>query len=98
MDRIADQVERDLAQRTGVGDDRRQRMRQRGADDDAFAVGLRLQHGDATLDQLVEVLIGKEKSGLPVPIRERASRSLMEEINPSPEARVAFMYSAKRSL
>ena len=59
MDRIADQVQRDLAQRAGVRDHRRQHVRQRGADDDALAVGLRLQHGDAALDQFVEVLVGE---------------------------------------
>ena len=51
MDRVADQVQRDLAQRAGVGDHRRQRVRQRGPDDDAFAVGLRLHHRDAILDE-----------------------------------------------
>ena len=50
---------RDLAQRAGVGDDRRQRMRQRGADDDALAVGLRLHRRDAALDEIVEVLVGE---------------------------------------
>ena len=67
VDRVADQIERDLPQRAGVGDHRRQRMRKRGADDDALAVGLRLHHRDAALDQIVEVLVGKgevEPAGL----------------------------------
>jgi len=64
---IADQVQRDLTQRACIGDDLRQHMRQRGADDDAFAGGLRLHHRDATLDHVVEVLVGEgevEPAGL----------------------------------
>ncbi len=34
-------------------------MRQRSADDDALAVGLRLHQRDAALDQIVEVLVGE---------------------------------------
>ncbi len=59
MDRVADQVQRDLTQRAGVGEHRRQQRRQRRPDDDAFAIGLRLHHRDALLDEIVEVLVGK---------------------------------------
>ena len=55
LDRVRQQIERDLAHRTHIGDDLRQACRQRGADDDALAVGLLLHDGDALLHQVVEV-------------------------------------------
>ena len=59
LDRVRQQIEHDLAHRARVGDDRRQRRRQRGADDDALAVGLRLHQRDALLRQFVEVDAGE---------------------------------------
>ena len=61
MDRIADQVQCDLAQRPRVRDHGRQHVRERRADDDALAIGLRLQHRNAALDQFVEVLVGESQ-------------------------------------
>ena len=58
-DRVADQILGDLAQRVNVGDNRRQRMRQRRADDDALAIGLWLHRSDALFDQVVEVQLGE---------------------------------------
>ena len=60
-DRGGDQVQYHLAQGAGVRGDMRQAARQRGPDDDALAIGLRLHHGDTALDEVVEVLVGESK-------------------------------------
>ena len=54
LDRVGDQVEHDLADRARVGDHGRQPGRQRGADDDALAIGLRLHDRDALLGEGIE--------------------------------------------
>src|ERR1700675_341524 len=58
-DRVRQQIEHDLAQRSLVGDDERQVRRQRGADDDTRAVGLRLHDADALLGEVVEIDVGE---------------------------------------
>ena len=54
LDRVREQIEHDLAHRARVRHHLRQPRRQRGADDDALAVGLRLHDRDALLGQVVE--------------------------------------------